>query len=131
MKKHGLALSLDVIAYIIVVLILTALVAVKSSGPLDSARSDKAYADTANLGALISQYKLEVGTYPTTLSDLTNTEGQYGPWISKIDKDPWGDSYQYKYTDKAFIVYSYGPDKIDNGSSPEEVKNGDIGFIGK
>lgn len=130
MKKHGFALSLDAIAYIIVILILTALV-FKSSGVLDSGRSDKAYADTANLGALISQYKLEVGSYPTMLSDLTNTEGQYGPWISKIDKDPWGDSYQYKYTDKGFIIYSYGVDKIDNGSSPEEVKNGDIGFIGK
>jgi len=100
---------------------------------LDSGRRDKAFADTAALGGLIAQYKLEIGKYPESLTKLTGTSGQYGPWIKEIPQDPYnkGYNYQYKTDSNGFVVFSVGKNKSANSSVSAGISGDDIGFKGK
>ena len=100
---------------------------------LDSGRRDKAFADTAALGGLIAQYKLEIGKYPESLTKLTDTSGQYGPWIKEIPQDPYnkGYNYQYKTDSNGFVVFSVGKNKSANSSVSAGISGDDIGFKGK
>lgn len=132
LRKKGMALSLDAVAGILVILILTSTVCIKGPSILNAGRTSRAQSDTASLGGYISEYKMEIGSYPDSLAALKQANGQYEPWITTLPTDPWGNSYQYKKTDNKFVVYSLGPDGTDSGSSAENgIANNDIGFFGK
>lgn len=63
---------------------------------LDSGRYHTAKSDAASISMAVTQYKFETGSYPTSISDLTKTVGQYGPWLAdKNIKDPWGRDYNF------------------------------------
>lgn len=131
MKKHGW-FSVELAICIVVFLVLMAVFIPRIMEFLDQGRYSKAQGDLSALGVAVSQYAFEVGEYPKKLEDLTETKNQYGPWLREIKKDPWGNSYQYKSDKKkGFVVYSYGADKSDSGSSVEGVDSKDIGYIGK
>jgi len=70
-------------------------------------------------------YQTDTGSLPSTLKDLVVrpndpeiaskwTKGGYFLGKKQMPKDPWGENYQYKLTpdgEKAYEVYSFGPDK--------------------
>ena len=132
LKKKGLALSLDAILYLIVALILVSIAVVLGPGILETARNDRAISETASIGALISEYKQEVGEYPASLDDLKTASGQYGPWLKEVPSDPWssGSQYRYKFDNTGFAVYSVGKGNSDN-SSTKEIGSGNLGFVGR
>ena len=59
---------------------------------IGAAKEERVLSETATLGGLISQYKLEIGAYPEKLSDLTKTKNQYGPWITEVPTDKMNDA---------------------------------------
>ncbi len=76
-------------------------------------------------------YKLNVGNYPTTEQGLeslvkqpSNTKNWKGPYIDKLQDDPWGHPYQYKFpgvkNPGGYDVWSLGPDGIE---SDEDIGN--------
>lgn len=81
------------------------------------------------IAAGISEYKIDVGTYPNTLQDLVrkpeNVSNWQGPYVGKEDAetvsvplDAWGQEINYKLNDRGakppFELYSLGdPDKED------------------
>lgn len=89
--------------------------------------------DTAALGSIISQYRLEVGEYPENLSNLTKAKGQYGPWIHAIPQDVLskGKSYSYQHSDNKFMVFSVGANGAPESSLSAGISGDDVGFIGK
>lgn len=130
-KRHGW-FSIELAICMVVFLILMAVFLPKSIEFLNQGRTSKAQSDLSALGVAISQYAFEIGEYPSKIEDLKEKKGQYGPWLKEINKDPWGNEYQYKSDkDKGFVVYSYGSDKTDNGTSVESVNTKDIGYVGK
>lgn len=132
-KLKGFGLQIDALGAIICMLILSAIVVVVAANFINNSRYDKASSDAASLGSLVSQYHYEIGIYPETLEKLKDENGQYGPYVTEIKKDPWGNTYQYKFDndEEKFVIYSYGKDKADSGSSIDSIKSGDIGYIGK
>lgn len=131
MKRRGF-FSIELAICIVVFLILMAVFLPKSMEFLNQGKNSKAQSDLSALGVAVSQYAFEVGEYPKKLEDLKGKKGQYGPWLKEIKKDPWGNEYQYKFDKReGFIVYSYGADKTDSGSTFKTVSAGDIGYIGK
>lgn len=99
----------------------------------DAGRYNTAKTDVAAISMAVSQYKFDIGSYPASLNDLSVKVEQYGPWLSTISKDPWGNDYQYSYDDNTgtYAVWSYGSDgKDSSGSKPTEFKDDDIGFVG-
>ncbi len=89
---------------------------------MDDVRVGKARHEIANLGVALSQYNLDVGTYPSTEQgldalwqvpqDVTNWKGPY--LVSPITKDPWSNDYQYRYPSKKtgydYELSTYGKD---------------------
>lgn len=146
-KKRQASLLLDVMLGIILILIVSYVIVGNAPEYLQESRISNATATTTNYATAISQYKFEIGKYPSTLNDLTKKgtktadgedASQFGPWIAKIEKDPWNRDYSYekfaKYggDEDTFVVYSKG--KNGSGSFNKSSMNfsgGAVGSIGK
>ena len=130
-KLHGWALMSTMLA-VIGTIFLMAIAAFKIPQFLDDAKEAKAVQLTSTVGSLIAQYKLEIGNYPDTLNDLTKENGQYGPGIKEVPKDPFaGNSeLQYQKSDKAYAVDSVGKNGSSN-SDADNIGGDDIGFTGR
>ena len=131
-KKDGFTI-MEIAICIAIILAIYAGVSTNGIAMTDAAMTSKAKSEAAAIGNALAQYSLEMDAYPEKLDDLLDKQGQYGPWLRELpDADPWGNPYQYKYTDDTgFVIYSYGADETDSGSSVDEIKDGDIGFIDK
>jgi len=83
------------------------------------------------LDQALDSYKLDVGTYPSSLQGLVEnidqSEKWTGPYLkpSKIPMDPWGNEYQYCFpgihnaNENGFggcDVWSYGADGQEGGT---------------
>ena len=131
-KRRGLALSIDAMIYLAVAMILVGIGVFAGPNFITTSKNDRAISETASVGALVSEYRQEVGSYPKNLDALKTASGQYGPWLKEVPKDPWnpGQQYKYKYDAKGFAVYSVGKNKADN-SSATAIGSGNLGFAGK
>ena len=97
---------------------------------LGSAKTDAAKIQIENLSSGLDLYKLEVGTYPKSLSALVEQPAGVGNWngpyLKKrtIPKDPWGKEFIYKYPakDGMYELISFGADGVQGG----EGENSDI-----
>ncbi|MGM9580646.1 MAG: type II secretion system protein GspG [Anaerovibrio sp.] len=127
-KTNGFIL-MQAVGAVLLVVILSTVVIVAGSTYINAGKRSTAAADTAALGGYISQYRMEVGTYPGKLDDLTKTQGQYGPWIREVPNDPFGISYQYiSNENKGFVVFSVGQDGQSSSSIDSGICGDDIGY---
>ncbi|MEN6620094.1 MAG: type II secretion system protein GspG [Smithella sp.] len=123
--------STELAITIAVAIVLFIGIAYKGSEALQDGRTSKATASAASIGAVISEYKMEIGAYPESLDKLTVKNGSYGPWLSSIPRDPWGHAYIYQYSDDGYVIYSCGKSGHSHGSTVSAISKGDIGFIGR
>jgi len=130
MRRKGFITGEMALAMIIAMILLSG-AAYSGFSALQDAKTADARSHAAAIAAVISQYKVEVGVYPTSLAKLTQKEGDYKPWRATIPKDPWERDYIYQYDEDGFVVYSRGRDGKAHGSTIQSVSKGDIGFIGK
>jgi general secretion pathway protein G len=71
------------------------------------------------------RYKIDLGDYPSTgdglgalLAAPANAGDRWrGPYADKVQPDPWGEPYQYRYPGThnkgGYDLYSKGPDKTE------------------
>jgi hypothetical protein len=132
MKYKAVAFQLDAMAAVITIIVFCSIILIAGNSVIKEGKISKASGEAAQIGAAISQYKMERDKYPDGIENLTKKEGQYGPWLLKVPTDPWGKAYIYKKYDNGFVVYSCGPDKTDSGSTAEKgIAKNDIGYWGK
>lgn len=145
--KRKASLLLDIILGVVLILILYHLFASNASEYLNEGKISKATATTVNYAAAVSQYRYEIGEYPSKLDDLTKKgektiDGEdashFGPWLPKIDKDPWNKDYVYETfsenstEDDTFVVYSKGKDGTGTyNKSKKTFSNNAVGTFGK
>lgn len=126
-KRAGFIFS-EMVMAILLIIVLSAATLLAAHSYIDAGKRSAAAADTATLGGYISQYKMEVGSYPEKLEDLTKTKGQYGPWVREIPQDPYGNDYYYVKDDKkGFVVFSGGKDGRSS-SGINGISGDDIGY---
>ena len=133
-KNKGFTL-LEIIVVVAIIAILAAYIAPKVAGRVDDARISKAKSDIRVLESSLELYKLDNFVYPSNeqgLDALVNKpsgEGtknwREGGYIKKLNKDPWGNDYQYTFpgSNGEFDVYSLGADAAVGG----EDEAADIG----
>lgn len=100
---HGFTL-LELLVVIVIIGMLAGLVAPRYFDQLAKSNTKIARAQIDSLEKALDQYRLDVGTYPTTEMGLTslnarpqNLEKWAGPYLKKgVPPDPWGASYSYK-----------------------------------
>ena len=126
---------LEIIVVVAIIAILAAYIAPKVAGRVDDARISKAKSDIRVLESSLELYKLDNFVYPSSgqgLDSLVNQpsgEGtknwREGGYIKKLNKDPWGNEYQYTYpgSNGEFDVFSLGADAAVGG----EGEAADIG----
>jgi general secretion pathway protein G len=125
-RRRGFTLLEMVIVLGIIAMILGgAIFAMKGIG--DAAKLKQVESDFKSFESALAMYKLNAGSFPTTqqgLKSLTvkpTTTPVPRRWVqvmTKVNPDPWGAEYGYRYPGKKrandFEMISKGPDGLDN-----------------
>ena len=119
---------LEIIVVVTIIAILAAYIAPKVVGRAGDARISKAKFDIQTLDGAMELYKLDNFTYPSTdqgldalVSKPAGSELKHwrrGGYIKKLNKDPWGNDYQYQLpgANGEFDIYSLGADSAAGGT---------------
>ena len=119
---------LEIIVVVTIIAILAAYIAPKVVGRAGDARISKAKSDIRVLESSMELYKLDNFTYPSTdqgLDALVSKPAgsdlkhwRRGGYIKKLNKDPWGNDYQYQQpgANGDFDIYSLGADSAAGGT---------------
>src|SRR5207249_2178847 len=102
-RAHGFTL-IELLVVIIILAILAAVVIPRVIGRTEDARIAKATADISTIDSTLDNYKLDVGSYPSSdqgLNALQSDMVQNGKWNGQylkngLPNDPWGHPYLYK-----------------------------------
>lgn len=144
-KKHGAYFILEIAFFLIFVACISlAAFSFHYGDTMDTGKVNIVKSETSAIGSAVSQYKFEVGEYPSSLNDLLTQKDGRGPWYvgkgsSAPFDDPWHNRYQYKSDDNGFTVYSTMNNKHDvnkfpvttNGSDTNHtIPAGSYGFSG-
>ncbi|GAB4459660.1 MAG: type II secretion system major pseudopilin GspG [Armatimonadaceae bacterium] len=117
---------IELLVVILILAILAALIVPRVVGRTGDAKRAKAASDIATLSSLLSQYRLDNDSFPTTEDGLyalrvqpSDAQNWRGPYTSKdIPPDPWGNEYVYESpgpNGEDFIIISYGSDGAPGG----------------
>jgi len=119
---------LEIIVVVTIIAILAAYIAPKVVGRAGDARISKAKSDIRVLESSLELYKLDNFTYPSSdqglaalVSKPAGSELKHwrrGGYIKKLNKDPWGNDYQYQLpgANGEFDIYSLGADSAAGGT---------------
>ncbi len=117
---------IELLVVVIILGLLVGLVGPRLLGRVGQSKTAAARAQVELFGASLDQYKLDVGSYPTSaqgLDALAKNPGDdkwAGPYLKKntVPKDPWGNPYQYaccpgQHGD--YDLWTYGADNAPGG----------------
>lgn len=129
-RRKGFTL-IELLVVILILAILAAMIVPRVVGRTDDAKRAKALSDLAALSSALSQFRLDVGRYPTTEEGLeglrtapADATGYRGPYTTKsIPLDPWGFDYSYEYPGSgggdSYLLMSFGQGGAEGGEGNE------------
>lgn len=124
-KKRGFTL-IELLIVIVILGLLMSLVAPQMFSKIDSSKKSTAFAQMQLLQTSLDTYRLDIGDYPTSLSELRKSEKRNwdGPYIPKeIPDDPWDNDYFYQSpgeNGEDYILMSFGKDGKKGGNDDNE-----------
>jgi general secretion pathway protein G len=125
-RSHSGFTLLELLVVVVIIGLLAGLVAPRYFNQVEKSHTRIAKAQIDSLEKALDQYRLDVGSYPTTEQGLQalfikpgNLERWQGPYLKKaVPPDPWGRPYRYKspgdHSD--YDLYSLGNDGQPGGS---------------
>lgn len=127
---------IEIMVVVVIIGLLAAFIAPQILGRVDDAKIVKAKQDIQALETALTMYKLDTFQFPTTDFGLTALVQQpadpnvrnwrAGGYLKRVNKDPWGNDYQYVFPGTRggeYDLYSLGADGQPGG----EAINADIG----
>ncbi len=134
-RQSGFTLLEMVIVLGIIAMILGgAIFAMKGIG--DAAKLKQVESDFKSFESALAMYKLNAGSFPSTAQGLkaltekptsTPVPRRWVQVMTKVNPDPWGALYGYKFPGKKrandFEMISKGPDGLDN--TPDDLSSQD------
>jgi general secretion pathway protein G len=126
---------IEIMVVVIIIGLLAAVVVPQFLGRVDDARIAKTKQDIQALDTALTMYKLDNFVYPTAEmglqalvdkpNDPTVTHWRSGGYLKRLNKDPWGNEYQYQNpgTHGEYDLFSFGADGQPGGTGI----NADIG----
>jgi general secretion pathway protein G len=117
---------IELLIVIVILGLLLSLVAPTMFSKVGSSQRKTAMAQMQMLSTALDTFRLDVGDYPASLTELRSSEapGWDGPYLPRdIPLDPWGHPYVYALdakADKPFSLMSYGKDGREGGADEAE-----------
>lgn len=135
MQQAGFTL-VEIMVVVIIIGLLAGIVVPNVMDNLDKANVQKARADFSSLQTALKLYRIDNFNFPTTEQGLEAlvTKSSIAPvprnfkssgYIDNLNKDPWGNEYQYMSpgeNNKDYDIYSLGADGVSGG----EGQNADV-----
>lgn len=126
-RQRTLGFTLIELLIVIVILgLLLSLVAPAMFSKVGSSQRKAAMAQMQMLSTSLDTYRLDVGTYPSTLAELRvgKAPGWDGPYLPRdLPNDPWGNPYIYQLggqDGKPYSLKSFGKDGRQGGTGDNE-----------
>jgi general secretion pathway protein G len=119
-KIRGGFTLIEVLLVLAILVVVAGLVVVNAVGVSDEANKKAATTQIANLTNMVNLYRLNVGSFPSTLDALytqpSDVEASKWSKVSNtpIPADPWNHPYEYKIEGSSFEIRSMGPDGQSN-----------------
>jgi general secretion pathway protein G len=117
---------LELLVVIVIIGLLAGLVAPRYFAQVGKSNTKIAKAQIDSLEKALDQYRIDVGSYPTTEQGLqslftkpASVDKWDGPYLKKpVPPDPWGRAYLYKAPGEhsEYDLYSYGADGQPGGT---------------
>lgn len=124
-KLRGFTL-LELLVVLVIIGLLAGYVGPRYFSQIGKSESKIAKAQIEAFDKALSQYRIDIGRYPTTEQGLNalvtkpaNEAKWDGPYLSKnVPMDPWGKSYLYRYPGQKaeYELYSLGKDGVPGGT---------------
>jgi len=125
-RARGFTL-IELLVVVVIIGLLAGLVAPRYFGQVGKSNVNVARAQIDALGKALDQYRLDVGSYPTTEQGLQalvsrpdSLDRWQGPYLQKqqVPLDPWGRPYQYKAPGDHgdYDLFTYGADGRPGGT---------------
>lgn len=134
-KIRGFTL-IEIMVVVVIIGLLAAVIVPQVVGQVEKARISKAQQDIASLETALTMFKLDNSKYPGTdqglqglvvqPSDPSIRHWKPGGYVKRVQKDPWGNDYQYVFPGthgSEYDLFSLGADGQPGG----EGENADIG----
>ncbi len=128
-RRHAGFTLIEIMVVVVIMGVLAALLVPRLMGRTDDARILAAKQDIATLMQALKLYRLDNQRYPTTEQGLqaliarpTNgpqpANWKTGGYIDRLNKDPWGNPYQYVSpgTRNEVDIFSFGADGQSGGT---------------
>jgi len=133
LRQGGFTL-IEIMVVVVILGILAAIVAPNVINRIDDASINRAKQDIRGIESALKLYYMDNSRYPTTdqgLEALTTRPNDpslrnwRGPYLDKLPRDPWNNTYRYLYPGRngEFDVFTYGADNQPGG----EGINAEIG----
>jgi general secretion pathway protein G len=117
---------IELLIVIVILGLLMSLVAPAMFSKVGSSKTKAAAVQMEMISTALDTYRLDMGNYPTTLSELRSSSDSKwdGPYLPKnVPMDPWGNPYVYAIPGEngtPFTLKSYGKNGVAGGSDEDE-----------
>ena len=129
MRGGGGFTLLELLVVIVIIGLLAGYVAPRYFGQIGKSEVGLARAQIDALDKALDQFRLDVGSYPSTETGLNalvtrpaNQPKWAGPYLKKaVPPDPWGNPYHYRYPGEhgEYDLFSYGKDGQPGGTGKD------------
>jgi len=136
-KARGFTL-IEIMVVVIIIGLLAAVIVPQIFGRVDDARIAKSKQDIQAIETALTMYKLDNFKYPTAEQGLnalvqkpedpTVHNWREGGYLKRVNKDPWGNEYQYRIPGthgSEYDLFSMGPNGV-----PDDAQGGQSDDIG-
>lgn len=109
---------IEIMIVVVIIGLLAGLVGMTAPGILDRSRRKTVKVYIIALSNAVEMYQIDNGKYPESLEVLVAKKGSDEGYLTRLDKDPWGNPYIFQkpgVDGGSYSIESFGADGIDGG----------------
>lgn len=130
-NEDGVTL-IELLAVVVILGIIAAVAVPVVSGAIVQSKVDATETSESILQTAIERYNSDNGSYPSSLTALTQTTNGNGPYLNSIPKDGWGNPIEYVAVPGAIAPPASSGSYVASGttaSSPPTASTGYSGYV--